>query len=198
METLYLAALCCFIAFTALAMIDGFYLHIWKYQLYRQKESTVEHLMHTFRAIIFPGIVYFFFLQSNHSTAFVVGLALIGLDVLVLTADAYLEKDSRTFMGGLPRWEYILHLFANSFHFAAIILFLVVKISVTPTTLAIVPTVPSGVFHDTFFWIASQMLPGSIGLAIIHVAVMFTPLQELFHRIQRCCTRQLMSISGNA
>jgi len=196
METLYLAALCCFIAFAALAMIDGFYLHIWKYRLYLQKESATEHLMHTLRAVIFPGIVYFFFLQSNNQSLFIVGLLLVGLDVLVLVADAYLEKDSRAFMGGLPRWEYILHLFANSFHFAAIILFLVVKISVTPASLAIVPTTPSGFFHDTFFWLARQILPGSIALALIHIAVMFAPLQELFHRLQHCC-RQQVNLSGN-
>lgn len=187
METLYLAALFCLISFAALAMIDGFYLHIWKYRLYLHKESEVEHFMHTLRAIIFPGIVYFFFLQSNNNAAFTVGLILVGLDILVLVADAYLEKDSRVFMGGLPRWEYILHLFANGFHFAAIILFLVVKTSVTSSALIIIPTVSSGIFHDIFFELVKQILPGSIGLAIIHVAVMLTPFQQMFHRFQQCC-----------
>lgn len=32
-------------------------------------------------------------------------------------------KDSRAFMGGLPRWEYIVHLLGNGFHFAAIAVF---------------------------------------------------------------------------
>jgi hypothetical protein len=192
METLYFAALACLLAFGALAMIDGFYLHIWKYRLYEHAESTFEHLTHTIRAVLFPAIVACLFLGADVAWSFRLGLLFVVIDVLVLVVDAYSEKDSRAFMGGLPRWEYILHLFANAFHFAAIILFLVLKTSITPDSLTFVPTVASGAFHDAFFWVAQQLIPGSILLAVLHVAVIVPTTRRLFHQAQRklfpCCS----------
>lgn len=97
-------------SFAILAVIDGFYLHIFKYQLFNHPESKFEHLTHTIRAILFPLIVYFLFISQNCQTSFSLGILFVFLDIVVLGIDAYVEKDSRAFMGGLPRWEYILHL----------------------------------------------------------------------------------------
>lgn len=44
-------------AFAVLAIIDGFYLHIFKYQLHNHPKSKFEHLTHTVRAVLFPLIV---------------------------------------------------------------------------------------------------------------------------------------------
>ncbi len=38
-------------ALALLAIIDGFYLPIFKYQLFNHKESALEHLTHTIRTI---------------------------------------------------------------------------------------------------------------------------------------------------
>src|SRR6187402_3149877 len=125
-------------AFSVLAIIDGFYLHIFKYQLFNHNESKFEHLTHTIRAILFPLIVYFLFLTQNSQTSFYLGISFVLLDIIVLGIDAFVEKDSRAFMGGLPRWEYILHLFVNGFHFASIAVFFAIKLTFTENGITVI------------------------------------------------------------
>ncbi|RZL97515.1 MAG: hypothetical protein EOO88_62405, partial [Pedobacter sp.] len=95
--------------FVLLALFDGLYLHLIRYRLYEHKESRNEHISHTIRAVLFPIILYVLYL-GNSDSAFYIGMALVVIDISVLGADAYMEKESRVFMGGLPKWEYILHL----------------------------------------------------------------------------------------
>jgi hypothetical protein len=126
------------LAFAALAVIDGFYLHIFKYQLFNHPESKFEHATHTIRAILFPLIVYFLFVKQDSISSFYIGISLIIIDIIVLAIDAFSEKESRAFMGGLPQWEYILHLFVNGFHFASVAVFLAVKLYLTENGINIV------------------------------------------------------------
>src|SRR5690606_35948930 len=81
----------------------------------------------------------------------------------------FVEKDSRTHMGGLPRWDYILHLFANGFHFASIAVFLAVKLIFTENGIEIVPNLSSSANFELFQFLAVNLLPGAFVLAIIHV-----------------------------
>lgn len=174
----FLIATILLIAFSVLAFIDGFYLHIFKYQLFNHKESKFEHLIHTYRAILFPLIVYFLFISQNCLISFYIGVFLIVLDILVLTIDAFVEKESRAFMGGLPRWEYILHLFVNGFHFAAIAVFFVIKLKLTNENLTIIPDLRAHENFDIFHFVTVNLLPGAILLAIIHV---FTYLKTFLY-----------------
>ncbi len=72
-------------------------------------------------------------------------------------------------MGGLPRWEYILHLFVNGFHFAAIAVYLAIKLIITDEGLILVRDLSSYKNFDMFHFIAIKILPGAIVIAIIHV-----------------------------
>lgn len=178
------------LAFALLALIDGFYLHIIKYQLHNIPDSKFEHATHTIRAILFPAIVYFLFIVQNSNTCFYVGLLLVALDIIVLGIDAYSEKDSRAFMGGLPRWEYILHLFVNGFHFASIAVFLAVKLHLTDKGVEIIQDL--SVLHSfTYFkFIAINLLPGAILLACIHLMTSFAPTQFYWNKWRakvQCC-----------
>lgn len=152
-----------------LAVIDGFYLHIFQYQLFYHQESRFEHLTHTIRAILFPLIVYFLFVTQNCQTGFYLGVSFVVIDILVLGIDAFVEKDSRTFMGGLPRWEYILHLFVNGFHFASIAVFFAVKLTFTEHGIAILEDLSKTDNFELFRMVAVNLLPGAILLAIIHI-----------------------------
>ncbi len=124
--------------------------------------------MHTYRSVLFILIIYFLFISEN-SISFYLGLFFVVLDIIVLVADAYFEKDSRMFMGGLPRWEYILHLFVNGFHFAAIAVYLAIKLIITDEGLILVRDLSSYKNFDVFHFIAIKILPGAIVIAIIHV-----------------------------
>ncbi|HQV67883.1 MAG: hypothetical protein WAT26_12045 [Saprospiraceae bacterium] len=177
-------------SFAILAVIDGFYLHIFKYQLFNHPESKFEHLTHTIRAILFPLIVYFLFITQNCQISFFLGILFVFLDIIVLGIDAYVEKDSRTFMGGLPRWEYILHLFVNGFHFASIAVFLALKLSFTESGIEVVGDLSHLKNFEVFRFVTINLMPGAIILAIVHIMTSI-PASANYWNIQRskitCC-----------
>ena len=74
-------------------------------------------------------------------------------------------------MGGLPRWEYILHLFVNGFHFASIAVFLTLKLNLTADGISIVPNFYQYENFKAFQFIVTNLLPGAVLIAIIHVVV---------------------------
>ncbi len=178
------------ISFGALAVFDGFYLHIIKYKLYNYSESKFEHLTHTLRSVLFPLIVYFLFITQNCLTSFYLGLLFVIIDLIILGLDAYIEKDSRTFMGGLPRWEYILHLFVNGFHFASIAVFFSLKLDLTESGIEIVYDLSAFKYFSLFHLIAINLLPGAIILALLHVFTMFQPTLAYWNNFRNkitCC-----------
>ena len=190
MEILLYLLAACLSLFGVLGIIDGFYLHIWRYRLYEHTESRFEHLTHTARTVLFPGIVCCLFLFPNEPGMYQLGLFLVLADIGVLAVDAYSEKDSRAFMGGLPHWEYILHLFVNGFHFGSILLFIGLKFSVEPSGLIareIDLSTPAG---HLVHWLAVNILPGAVLMAVLHIWVSL-PGGRVWWQIKRnritCC-----------
>ncbi|GMQ30747.1 hypothetical protein Aconfl_33900 [Algoriphagus confluentis] len=84
----------------------------------------------------------------------------------------YMEKDSRRFMGGLPRWEYILHLFVNGFHFATIAVFLAIKINLTEMGLIVVQNFYEFEYFKLFQRVVINLIPGGILMGILHFLLM--------------------------
>jgi hypothetical protein len=156
------------ILFVVLALYDGFYLHILKYQLYNQTQSKTEHITHTIRAVFFPAILYFLFLKQDSNASFIIGITIVLLDILVLAVDAFVEKDSRNFMGGLPRWEYIIHLFVNGFHFSSIAVYLSIKLTFKNGEIMISHITPSSIF-ELYNTLIINLLQGAIIMAILHI-----------------------------
>jgi len=189
MEIAFITMIVLLTLFALLGMYDGFYLHILKYRLYEHEESRREHLTHTIRGILFPGILYCCYLASG-DVWFFAGLALLTIDVVVTVIDAYMEKDSRTFMGGLPRGEYIIHLLVNGFHFAAIAVFVVIKVRMTNNTFVLHNDFDSVESHPAFIWLVENLIPGAILMAVLHVMVA-TPKGALYWNHLRnkiaCC-----------
>lgn len=191
MDIIYILASISLIAFMLLATYDGFFLHIWKYKLYRHEESFFEHKTHTIRAILFPLIVWSLLLQTTFEF-FLFGMILTAIDLVVLGIDAYSEKDSRSFMGGLPKWEYIIHLFTNGFHYAIIALIVGLKLTLVNNE---IHYVVSGTHSATFASkllsiVAENAIPGAILLAILHLFLMFNPTQKIWDNYRSrltCC-----------
>lgn len=169
MEMSFLILSVLLVVVALLALFDGFYLHLIRYQLQNQPDSRVEHLTHTLRAIFFPLILYFLFLNHLNTTGLLIGLLIVILDSIVLGIDAYSEKNSRAFMGGLPRWEYILHLFVNGFHFALIAVFLAIKINITEHEFVLVHDFNNSNNFQIFEKLIRLVLPGSILFAFVHI-----------------------------
>lgn len=168
METIFLTATIFLLAFAIAAVFDGFYLHIVKYRLYQHSESKFEHFMHLLRACFFPFILYFLYIRTD-AFAFWFGTVFVILDILVLGIDAYSEKDSRAFMGGLPRSEYILHLFVNGLHFAGLAVMFVAKVHILPDSFTIITAFDGIYAHTLLTFCAEQLLPGAILLALVHI-----------------------------
>ena len=190
MEILFVLATICLLFFMILATYDGFYLHIFKYGLFNHKESQFEHKTHTVRAVLFPLIVWALFINEGNLSLFLFGVVLVLLDLIVLAIDAYSEKESRSFMGGLPKWEYIIHLFSNAFHFAAIILVLALKINITDTGLVFVNEFAYSYAQELFTFVSINVIPGAIILALLHFILLLKGPQLIWNTYRNkitCC-----------
>jgi len=180
MEILFFLSIISLLAFMILATYDGAYLHLWKYELFNKEESTFEHKTHTARALLFPLIVFLLFIDTS-IIGFWIGLALVVTDLIVLGIDAYSEKESRSFMNGLPQWEYILHLFANSFHFAAIILIIAARTTLTNDGILYSTEFMFHSSFETVQLIAVNIIPGAVILGIIHLLLAFNFGKRLYN-----------------
>lgn len=177
-------------SFALLAVYDGLFLHILKYELHMHKESKNEHVTHTVRAFLFVGILYFLFLNQDSNVGFIIGLTMVIIDIIVLGIDAYMEHDSRIFMGGLPRWEYILHLFVNGLHFASIAVMLALKIELVDGHVIFVQGLSNFKGYDLFRILVVNLLPGSILIAFTHLLVMSPKVAQQFSAMKMkfsCC-----------
>lgn len=190
MEILFVLATICLLLFMVLATYDGFYLHIFKYGLFNHKESVFEHKTHTIRAVLFPLIVWAIFINEANFPLFIAGLGLVFLDLIVLAVDAYSEKESRSFMGGLPTWEYIIHLFSNAFHFSAIALVLALKIKITNAGPIFVNEFAYSAAKEFFTFVSVNVVPGAIILAVLHFVLLLKGPQTLWNTYRTkitCC-----------
>lgn len=190
MEIAFIISIILLTLFALLGLYDGFYLHIFKYKLYEHRESHTEHVMHTIRGILFPAILYFLYLKNDCTTSFYIGMGLVLTDILTLGVDAFVEKDSRVFMGGLPRWEYIVHLFVNGFHFAAIAVFLVIKLNFANNGIELRTDFSTVEHYPAFLWLVKNLIPGGILMSLIHLLVLFPRTEQYWSRLRRkitCC-----------
>lgn len=188
METAFIISSALLICYSLLAVFDGVFLHLYKYRLFVHKESRFEHLTHTVRAFLFTGILISLFINIENNSWFIFGCILIGADIITLLIDAYVEKDSRQFMGGLPRWEYIIHLLVNGFHFAAIAVLLVIKIKIDPNGSTLNSNFQQIESYQAFRFIALNLLPGAIIISLLHILVYSTKFTYYFNKLQlKCC-----------
>ncbi|MCH5684670.1 hypothetical protein LWM68_10590 [Niabella sp. W65] len=188
MEIAFVISTTLLVAYSLLALFDGVFLHLYKYRLYEHKESKFEHLTHTIRAILFTGILISLFINIENNSLFLFGTILVIADIITMIIDAYAEKDSRTFMGGLPRWEYIIHLLVNGFHFASIAVFLVIKINLDNNGITLVNNFQQIESFHIFRTIAINLLPGAMLISLLHILVYFPKFNFYFNKLQlKCC-----------
>jgi len=140
--------------------------------------------------VLFPLIIWFLFINETSLAGFIVGIVLVLLDLIVLGIDAYSEKESRSFMGGLPKWEYIVHLFSNAFHFSAIILVLSLKIEMSGSSIVFVNRFVASPAQDLFIFTSINVIPGAIVLALLHFILMLEKPRQIWNAYRTkitCC-----------
>nr|BFD30388.1 hypothetical protein GTC16762_00060 [Pigmentibacter ruber] len=111
MDFMDLKALSCLflLIYLIIAVIDGFYFHIYKYKLYARDESKKEHLLHTLNAILFPWSILFVFCNKFQGLFLYFGILLLILSLIIEFFDVYEESKSRKSLGGLTNNEYAMH-----------------------------------------------------------------------------------------
>ncbi len=123
--TLVWASLAFFVAFLAVAAIDGVYFHVKKFRLWAHAESRLEHGLHTVRAFTMPAMIAALFLPGR--SWLISAIALFVLDCVAAVLDVAVEWKSRRRYGGLPQGEYAVHLAATLLHVAAVTLAFVAR-----------------------------------------------------------------------
>ena len=96
-----------------LGAFDVFYYHIYTFKLYKQPSSVYEQLTHLARAAIFVAVVGVIAFFPSQTWARDTVLFLGALDLLNNAVDVLLERDSRAPLGGLPSFEYLIHILAS-------------------------------------------------------------------------------------
>lgn len=158
--------------FGLIGLSDGFYYHLWKFKLYKHKETRLEHLTHTIRAVLFVGILYFLYLNDYAGNFLLIGLGLISLDILTLLIDLVLEGDSRKELGGLPHREYMVHIIANTLHFVSLAFILAAK-PITAFTMKSTEIIDRNGYELSVI-IAKILIGGAALLALLHI-ILFIP-----------------------
>lgn len=156
-----LAAALCLVVLSALGFWDGIVVHLFRERLPFRDGSRLEHGIHTLRAVLYPLILIAFFMSRS---SLVAGLLLIGLDQIAEVWDMAIERQSRSYSGGLRSSEYVLHGAMISLRAAGIAFALSARSS-APTFLA--PLSVAGV--------AKILLPGAVLVAMLHVALLLLP-----------------------
>ncbi len=154
------------VLFGLLAIVDGFYYHDYKYKLAKDKESILEHIIHTFRAVAFPVVVYCLFQNDFGGLIMMVGVFVAFLDIILLAIDVRIEGHSRNRYGGLSNGEYATHLFANTFHYVSIALILAAQPeeawAFTQSVELIRP------YPEMTVWLGSAFVTGGTIAAVLH------------------------------
>lgn len=172
MYDLHLASAILLAAFAGLAAIDGLFLHLWRYRLHAVASARKEHLLHTIHAVLFiPMLLLVFNGQSSGVSLWLGGaVALAGL--VVVAWDSVHELTSRRFQGGLPPGEATLHALLHTLQIGAVVLSLAAR-PVSAWSLEADPLALTNAGAAS--WVAMQVLPGAIIVALVHIALLVRP-----------------------
>ena len=150
------------LGFAALSFVDGVWLHLLRFRLHERRESRREHLIHTGRAVLFPMLLATLFIPSWPSLPLWLGLAVLAADQALELIDMAIERASRSASGGLGSGEYVVHGLAITLRSVAVGAALLLHANDTP-------------FAGLLSQLATWLLPGSIVVALVHVALVLRP-----------------------
>lgn len=172
MYDLHLASAILLAAFAGLAAIDGLYLHLWRYRLHAVPAARQEHILHTVHGLLFVPMLLLVFSGQSSGLALWLGAAVALAGLVVVAWDSVHELTSRRFQGGLPAGEATLHALLHTLQIAAVALSLAARPasawSLDATSMVVTETGPAA-------WVAMQVLPGGVVVALVHVILLVRP-----------------------
>jgi hypothetical protein len=171
MEALFDVSAVALALFSVPAAIDGIYLHLWKFRLHARPETEIEHGLHTLHAILFVPMLVL--LLAGHTAGLLLwlGIAAVLANLAIIVWDVLEERSSRLFQGGLPQFELVLHVVVVLLQAAAIAL----SVAARPEgawALDAVATAEQLAAAQSAYTLVHFLLPGSIAMVALHVALM--------------------------
>lgn len=112
---------------SATAAIDVIWIHLIALRLYRHPATIYEHKLHSVHAAMAALSVALLFGLNLGGIGLWLAVAAIATWLAVEVMDLLCEKESRTKLGGLPNYEYTLHLMISGQRFAFVALMLAAK-----------------------------------------------------------------------
>ena len=106
---MYEALIILLFLFLGIAGVDGLYFHIYRYRLYRRRDSQREHLLHTLNSALLPLCAAPLVLADARGAWLWTAVGLNVAAFVVESIDVVSEKTSRRHLGGLTREEYWMH-----------------------------------------------------------------------------------------
>ena len=154
------------VAYAILAAIDGVWLHLWRYRLYRHAPG--EHALHTVRAVLFIGVVALLLMGWTHGFLLWCGVLLAVADLGLVAWDAALETRSRSFQRGLPAGEAALHTVLQVLHASVLVWAITIRPWPAWSGVLVVEASPGPVAHLLLL----AVLAGGVVVALIHLALL--------------------------
>ena len=152
--------------------VDGLYFHLWKYRLYSRARSRREHVAHTGRALLLAPTLWLAFgaleVRALQFRIYALG-SLIAIDGAIGIWDALIEQESRRDLGGLPRYEYLVHVIATAFHSSAEALAVVGWLSIA---LGWTNSAATWGLPPFFRTVSYGLTAGAIAVALVHLALL--------------------------
>lgn len=161
-----LASTVLLLGFAVLSMIDGVYLHLWRYRLWARADSRAEHWLHTGRAVLFAPIVLLVFATPTAGAALWAGVALLVVDQVLEVLDVLEERRSRETIGGLGSGEYLVHAILVTLRAGAVALALASR---PAAAWSLDAPLTIGAYSSTLAFLVMQLVPGALAIAALHV-----------------------------
>lgn len=179
MNHLVIASAVCLNLAVLLGSVDGLYFHLWKYRLFKWKESRFEHLLHTVRAFLFIPIAWLLFGKNYGGWRLWVGIVFASVDAIVELIDILVERRSRANLGGLSTAEYAIHVNATGLRFVALALIFVAKPAEAWSLTA--PTLLEPPYPPWLTWLMLNTIPGGLIAALAHLWLLRAKYQFKSH-----------------
>jgi hypothetical protein len=161
-------------AYSAFAAIDGIYYHLWKYRLFANESSRLEHHLHTAHSALFAVIVGTLYLAPTAGPLLWVGVSVGAAAFVVAILDVLEERRSRANLGGLPPREYAIHIGVTTLQAASIALVLAARPAAAWSLDA--PILLGEALPVLSHTIAMNLLPGAVLMTLVHVLLGLRPI----------------------
>lgn len=167
LPTLVLVSSILVLVHAQLALVDGIYVHLWRLRLFARPDSWREHVWHTARAALAPGIIALVFAAPTAGLALWLGVGLLAVDQLAEVADVLDERASRASLGGLGSGEYLLHVVLVALRAAAVAL----TVAARPAAAWSLDAVGGATYPGLLGTLVAGLVPGAVAVAALHVGL---------------------------